>query len=206
MGVSATLLMTAALQAGMTQGIEVTDRVEHYRIEGERARELAAQMQQHGPLNHFGQHANGLTSWQVEWSHTSEMRDGTCRLIALKVNTTVVTTLPQWQPPRQVRPALVRQWDKFLVKLQQHEAAHRQHGLQAAIAVREAAQAIPPQADCHALERAIASAGRREVRRYVAESRKYDVLTNFGLKEGVRLYEAESTREVHSTSASLHSP
>lgn len=205
MGVSATLLM-AALHAGAAQGIEITDHVEHYRIEGTTARELSVQMQQLGPRNDLGQRANGLTRWQVEWSHASEVSSGACRLTSMKVSISVVTTLPQWQPPRQAQPALVRQWEQFLVKLQQHEATHRQHGLQAAEAVRETVQAVPPQADCHALERAIASAGRKEVRRYVAESRKYDALTNFGLKEGVRLYEAERTREVHSTSASLHSP
>lgn len=189
MDVSATLIMVAALYAGTAQGIEIADRVEHYRVEGATARELTEQMQHRGPLNDVGQRANGLTHWQIEWTHASEMSDGACHLTALKVHIEVVTTLPQWQPPLQVKPSLIRQWEKFLIKLQQHEATHREHGLQAATAVREAVQAISPQVDCHLLERAIARAGRKEIRRYAIESRRYDTLTNFGFKEGVRLYE-----------------
>lgn len=185
------LVATLLGMAGMILSppdIRVADRVEYYRIEGRTARELVAQMELLGPLGSVtGRRAAGYTDSEVAWGHAHEMREGACRLVDLDVSVTIVTTLPEWVRPRSGRSALTVQWKGFLASLRQHEATHRQHGLQSASAVQHAILAIPPQADCRRLELAIGRAARREIRRYAALSRQYDALTEFGAKEGVRL-------------------
>ncbi len=169
-------------------GIQVEDRVEYYRIEGRTARELAAQMELFGPVGSVtGRRAAGYTESELVWEHSHEMREGACRLNYLDVGVTIVTTLPEWVPPKRGRSVLAKQWRGFMASLREHEAMHRQHGLQAAAAVLQSILAISLHAHCKDLERAIYRAARREIRRFAAESRKDDALTEFGAKQGVRL-------------------
>ncbi|MFD0739288.1 DUF922 domain-containing protein [Lysobacter koreensis] len=145
-------------------------------------------MQALGPVGSAtGQRAAGYTDAQVSWRHAREMDDGACRLRELEVDVAIVTTLPEWVRPRNGRSGLAVQWKSFMAKLRAHEATHRQHGLQSAAAVREAILALPPQSDCRRLAQTIDRAARREIRRHAALSRRYDALTDFGAKEGVRL-------------------
>lgn len=111
-------------------------------------------MELRGPLGSVtGKRAAGYTDSKVAWQHAREMRGGVCRLIDLDVRVAIVITLPERVRLRSGRSALAVQWKGFMEKLRQHEATHRQHGLQAAAAVRQAILAIPPQADCRSLER-----------------------------------------------------
>ncbi len=186
----AALLATAGVDdvAYSPPAIEVKERVEYYRIQGRTVNELAAQMKLLGPVGSVtGKRASGYTDSEVVWEHARETHEGKCRLSELNVSVTIVTTLPEWVRTRPGRSALAAQWSRFMAKLREHEAVHRQHGLQAAEAVRTAVGAIPTQPDCRSLERAVDRVARREVRRYAAESRKYDALTDFGAKQGVRL-------------------
>lgn len=182
------LLAVLGTDGGPPESITVDDRIEYYRIEGRTARELVAQMELLGPVGSVtGRRAAGYTESEVAWEHSHEMREGACRLNYLDVSVTIVITLPEWVRPTRERPALAAQWKGFMANLREHEATHRQHGLQAAAAVRQAILAMPPHADCRSLERAIGKAARQEMRRYAAEGRKYDALTEFGAKQGVRL-------------------
>ena len=183
------LLAALGTDGGPSESITVDDRVEYYRIEGRTARELVAQMELLGPVGSVtGRRATGYTQSEVVWEHSHEMREGACQLNYLDVSVTIVITLPGWVRPRRAPPALVAQWKGFMANLREHEATHRQHGLQAAVAVRQAILAMPPHADCRSLERAIGKAARQEIRRYVAAGRKYDALTDYGAKQGVRLH------------------
>lgn len=170
-----------------TPDVHVEDRVEYYPIEGRTARELVAQMESLGPVRSVtGRHAAGYTSAEVIWEHSHEMREGACRVSHLDVSVIVVTTLPKWVT-RHREAGLAAQWKAFTANLLEHEATHREHMLLAAAAVRRAILAIPAQADCRSLERAIDRAARQQTRHYAAESRKYDALTDFGATQGVRL-------------------
>lgn len=171
----------------LTADIHVEDRVEYYPIEGRTARDLVVQMESLGPIRSVtGRRAAGYTASEVQWEHSHEMREGSCRINYLDVSVTVVTTLPKWVT-KHGEAGLAAQWKAFTARLLEHEATHREHMLLAAVAVRRAILAIPPQADCRSLERVIDRAARQQTRHYAAESRKYDALTEFGAKQGVRL-------------------
>ena len=184
------LVATLSGAAGMSVSdadVHVEDRVEYYPIEGRTARDLVAQMDALGPIRSVtGRRASGYTASEVLWEHSREMHEGTCRVRHLDVSVTIVTTLPKWVAKHR-EPGLTVRWKGFMANLLAHEATHREHMLLAAAAVRRAILAIPPQSDCRSLERAIDRAARQQTRHYAAESRKYDALTDFGAKQGVRL-------------------
>lgn len=180
-------LSGAAEMSFTVADIHVEDRVEYYPIEGRTSRELVAQMEVLGPIRSVtGRRASGYTASEVLWEHSREMHEGTCRVSHLDVSVSVVTTLPKWVA-KHAEPGLSVRWKGFMANLLEHEATHREHMLLAAVAVRRAILAIPPQSDCGHLERAIDRAARQQTRHYAAESRKYDALTDFGAKQGVRL-------------------
>jgi len=170
-----------------SEPVRIDERVEYYRIEGRDLSALATQMKQHGPLHGSnGRRSAGVTHWEVAWSHRSQMQADGCRLVDLDVHVDIRVTLPRWEGDRG-NSRSVREWRRFFASLELHEATHRQHGRDAAVAVRDALWTVPVHPTCAQLERALDRAARRQLRRYAALTRRYDMQTGFGASEGVRL-------------------
>jgi predicted secreted Zn-dependent protease len=166
--------------------VQVAEHVEYYRIQGRDLRELAVQMQLRGPAHSAtGRRTAGTTHWSITWSHRLGMRDGQCVLESLDVDAVIRVTLPQWDGDRGNRPA-VREWRRFLASLERHEATHVRHGREAASAIRDAMVAVPSQATCALLTRALARTARSQLRRYTLLTRRYDTQTDYGAAQGVR--------------------
>ena len=166
--------------------VQVEEHVEYYRIQGRDLRELAVQMQLHGPAHSTsGRRTAGTTHWSITWTHRLSMRDGQCELESLDVDAVIRVTLPQWDGDRGNSP-VVREWRRFLASLELHEATHVRHGREAASAIRDAMVAAPPQATCALLTRALARTARSQLRRYTLLTRRYDTLTDYGAAQGVR--------------------
>lgn len=166
--------------------VQVEEHVEYYRIQGRDLRELAVQMQLHGPAHSAtGRRTAGTTHWSITWSHRLGMRNGQCALESLDVDAVIRVTLPRWDGDRGGRP-IVREWRRFLTSLELHEATHVRHGREAASAVRDAMVAVPPQATCALLTGELARAARGQLRRFTRLTRRYDALTDYGAAQGVR--------------------
>ncbi len=180
------LLWFAVAGAQVPGQVHLEERVEYYPIHGQDLRELAVQMQLHGPTHvSTGRQSAGTTLWSISWSHRLEMRDGRCALDSLDIYAAIRTTLPRWDGDRGNGPT-VREWRRYLSSLRLHEATHVQHGREAAEATREAMLAVPPQETCALLARALQRAAQGQLRRYTRLTRRYDALTDYGATQGVR--------------------
>jgi predicted secreted Zn-dependent protease len=82
---------------------------------------------------------------------------------------------------------LVQGWPRYLAKLTEHEMGHRDNGVRAAFAVRDAITAIAPMADCGQLESAADAAGNAAIAQLKDADVEYDRKTAHGARQGVAL-------------------
>ena len=123
----------------------------------------------------------------VEANYAASQPGGNCSLDDLGINLEVQMTLPEWEPKRHADRLLVQGWPHYLAKLTEHEMGHRDNGVRAAFAVRDAISAIAPMADCGQLTSAVNAAGNAAIARLRDADTEYDRKTEHGARQGVRL-------------------
>jgi predicted secreted Zn-dependent protease len=169
--------------------VEIDEKLVRYDIKGDTTSELISQMAELGPYDEAeGRRFDGYTQWSVRWTYQlSTQRGGHCSLGDLRIDLEVRMTLPEWQPKRHADRLLVQGWPRYLEKLTEHEMGHRDNGVRAAFAVRDAIAAIAPMADCGRLESAADAAGNAAIARLRGADVEYDRETAHGARQGVAL-------------------
>lgn len=156
-----------------------------YQIGGQTRRALRSAMRSVGPSLPNGERAFGFTHGTIEVHYVPLEESGLCRPAAVRVNTLITMTLPQWNDRESAPPKLQQQWAKFEAALHAHEDHHRQIYAAAGEALYQALVAAPP-TPCPNLTVVVAELrrrGRLEMERQHAE---YDRTTLHGRKESVR--------------------
>ncbi len=64
-----------------------------------------------------------LTTWAVDWNWVRGPAEP-CEVIEPTVVVDVTVTLPRWAPPPSSDPALVDEWNTYLIALTRHEQGH----------------------------------------------------------------------------------
>ena len=169
--------------------VEIGEKLIHYGIKGDTTSELISQMAKLGPYDEDeGRRFQGFTQWRVQWNYQMRQLPGEgCSLGDLKIDLDVQMTLPEWEPKRHADRLLVQGWPNFLAKLTEHEMGHRDNGVRAAFAVRDAINAVAPMADCGQLTSAVNAAGNAAIARLRDADAEYDRQTDHGAKQGIRL-------------------
>lgn len=169
--------------------VEIGENLVRYAIKGDTTSELISQMAKLGPYDEGeGRRFQGFTEWRVQWNYQMAQLPGEgCSLNDLKIDLEVQMTLPEWEPKRHADRLLVQGWPYYLAKLTEHEMGHRDNGVRAAFAVRDAISAIAPMADCGQLTSAVNAAGNAAIARLRDADAEYDRQTDHGVKQGVRL-------------------
>ncbi len=189
------LMLSLLLQAApaTVDGIDSTFNIKTYSIHGSSSRELWDQIHHLGPLDaKEGKHFAGFTHWYVAW-HYWFVRDGSghdhdgCRLDRSTVSIDTTTTLPTWADPTDGSKALQAEWDVFAARLKEHEAGHRDNGMQAAVAIRHLIDGIGRAPDCHALGEQIDAGARAAIARANQADVDYDAKTQHGKTQGAVL-------------------
>lgn len=153
----AAILLVAAISAAPT-GVQADPHIavikKYYEISGDTGRALKLMMKENGPKGFWA-----YTRWYVRWSSNCN------------VSVRITYTYPRLKDRETVPVALLRQWDRMMVKLVQHEENHGQHGINAAKEIRRKncknANAI--------------------IRKWDAIGKKYDRQTEHGKNEGIYL-------------------
>lgn len=168
-----------ALAVGRTfrsgrDGLEVTERVVRYPIQGRTPEELYAAMDSLGPLVDGSRHF-AMTNVRAE--PRPDPGDGVvCDPAATTLRVVLTVTLPEWRPPPSAPPALRERWRRFVRGLELHERDHMDLGLYYADAMLREARSVRATA-CPELHRTIeaqkgaAGAHERVQRRYDEETR-----------------------------------
>jgi predicted secreted Zn-dependent protease len=122
-------------------GVFITDDTTRYPVVGPPSVGLA---QQAGNGREGGSDSDyvGLTTMMGRWQFRPLLSDSGCRLVQVSVFMHVVTTLPQWLPPRDTPDSLVQQWTRFLDATMVHEHGHRNIALHTAIAILRTLQNV----------------------------------------------------------------
>lgn len=187
-GIFSAFGIALALGPCSARAIEVIDRTEYYEVRGNTADGLARDMAAKGPQHPTGRRAWGYTDWRVNSTYVLVPRDRGCELGDVRVQLTVVTTLPRWVPSGvPAHPRLKRDWTRLLARIAEHEDTHRAHGLEAAALAEQRIASIPLQKDCATAEKSARRALRVSVLELTAVSRAFDRETDFGRRQGVGL-------------------
>ena len=177
-----TLLATTALASEATQAfppIEVLDRVEHYAISARTKAQLDEQLAVHA--ERFDNPGNGSTRSRFEITRTLQQDRDQCELTTLKVQVTISTRLPIWEP-LDIPKATRARWKQSLAMLRAHEAGHREHAVEAASKLRTTLVGLKPKHDCLTTNAAVALELQDILQRLNARDARYDARTWNGLR------------------------
>ena len=169
--------------------VAIGESLVKYTVAGDTASELLAQMRELGPVDgHDGKRYQGNTRWSVRWTFMMAGQPaGPCRLAEIAVNLDVTMTLPDWQPGRHADARLKSRWPVFLDGLTRHEMGHRNNGVLAAFAVRDALAGVAPAASCAQLADAANGAAKAALAARENADADYDRETGHGARQGFGL-------------------
>jgi predicted secreted Zn-dependent protease len=105
----------------------------------------------------------------------------------MNISLSIEIVMPRWVNEIGAQQGLSTNWRTFLAGLLNHEHGHKDIALAGADEVRALAKAAAPQSSCEAAVAAINAAGKAIVDKTVAKQRQYDLETNHGRNQGVRL-------------------
>lgn len=179
---SGPVVQTIDAAPGGAGPVVATSRVSAYPVTGETASEIFESLVAGGPLD-GDRRFFGMTEADMGLQYRTAPTDGSCALVDVRVTLDVVTTLPEWTPPRGVPAALRRDWARFFRALQRHEAEHEALAVRGVEKASEAVRGLRGPS-CAAVE---AEARRRLQRIEIeieASHRRYDEQTGHGRTEG----------------------
>jgi predicted secreted Zn-dependent protease len=121
---------------------------------------------------------DAYTSWNLLWGFAD------CNGNGLTVSVEVNYRVPEWQEPEDADPDLVQSWQTYMNALFCHEYGHAEFGLEAALDVYEALDAIDAGGDCDQQQQLASAAFSSILSDYIALEIEYDQTTNHGATMG----------------------
>jgi predicted secreted Zn-dependent protease len=158
---------------------------DYYPLNGSTAKELQAEMLQHGPLLELEErHYDAYTHWHVRWSYDYTRTGEGCAITDVESSVDVTFTLPWWNVPAEASGSVVAAWNQFLGALQLHENVHMSHGVAAATEIMQTLNQFPVYGSCQALQAAVSSTTQDIIQYYNQQDIDYDRWTQHGLTQG----------------------
>jgi predicted secreted Zn-dependent protease len=145
---------------------------EFYDVPGSTAGELAAEMDELGPVVE-GRPALAATFWDVGWTYQTEEAAGLCVIRRVDMRLDVRVALPRWTPPASASPLLVADWNRFVRAVSEHEAGHVDLAAEAARRVRSRLTGMSGPS-CAALQARASEEGDKIIAEYRERNRQFD--------------------------------
>jgi predicted secreted Zn-dependent protease len=168
----------------------IVNRV-RYQIEGTRADQLVAQIEELGPTDpenqggSFAGYARAHFAWDVDESVPLGAKRERCLIESVEIYLDVWITLPRWEPPASAPLALVEEWGRYVDRLRVHELGHKEIALRLANeAARTTKGLVGP---CGVVEETADERIARVLAREEALQRSYDRSTRHGVTQGAYL-------------------
>jgi len=186
----ATLLLPWLLQAASASdsGVESSCHMQTYAVTGSSSLDLWDHIHQLGPVDaKDGRRHPAYTHWHIERRYWYERSGGSCGIGRSQVSIDTAMTLPVWTDPVHGSEGLRREWNVFVVHLKEHELGHRDNGMQAAVAIRQAIDGVGRAPDCRTLGDRIDAAAATAIAHAHQADLDYDARTGDGRKQGAVL-------------------
>ncbi len=158
--------------------------IRHYDIHGNTQRALVQQLRAKGPTTSSGQRFDALTRWNVTWNFRYEPRGGSCVITRIDTRTEATITLPRWRSQSGAPPTLVRNWNRYISALREHEYTHYAHASDAAHEIQRMGRSFSQRGDCRGIEQAFNRQANAAIDRARDRDRRYDRRTGHGRSEG----------------------
>jgi predicted secreted Zn-dependent protease len=107
-----------------------------------------------GALNARGA-TQGQASWKLSYQYVPKRGMRECAVGTVSTKLELGMTLPRWTPPGGTPPELIARWERFLKALVAHQNARLDHARELERSLGPALAAMPPAADCAALDAAV---------------------------------------------------
>lgn len=184
-----TLAFVALSLPHLARAVEIEAEVKtnfvYYAVHGANPQEIRTDINRARQDNGNGAH-DGSTRWDIKWTYRYNQRNNLYVVSSFKLDTQITIRLPQWTPPPNADPGLVKQWNEYLRALRQHEYGHAEHGTQAAKEISDRVKAIEPFKTKSDLQPALEEISRGTIDKFKKVDEEYDAQTNHGLKQGAR--------------------
>ncbi|MFT3890686.1 MAG: DUF922 domain-containing protein [Anaerolineales bacterium] len=95
----------------------------YYDINGSTETELREQMNSLAPTGPDGYRGDALTSWYIRWTWDGYGSED-CDLRSASATYDIKVTMPRWDAPQDVSPALIEKWNAYILALAAHEKVH----------------------------------------------------------------------------------
>jgi predicted secreted Zn-dependent protease len=162
------------------------DVIRYYDIRGTTAADLRAEIARLGPVSDGVRH-QAVTNWRLSWQPVTAVNGQRCSISSLNISLSIEIVIPRWMNETGAQQGLSTNWRTYLTGLLSHEHGHKDIALAGADEVRALVKAAAPQSSCEAAVGAINAAGKAIVDKTIANQRRYDLETNHGRDQGVRL-------------------
>ena len=149
-----------------------------YRVTGSTEAQIRASID----ANRTGDY-DAETRWFIDWSYTSVVRDGSCRVKTWKTHTRINFTYPRWIVPSDATSALRAKWTRYMSRLRLHENGHAAIGRGVARKIQATLRATTAPT-CATLDRTLGTTVRRHFAAGNAADRAYDRRTKHGEAQG----------------------
>ncbi len=155
-------------------------QIKYYVITGTTATALRKQMNTLGPLDAHGVRSDAVTDWFVRWTWPG-YGSAQCDLTQVQVSASITVTFPQWSIPisSEAQPGLMKltnQWQRYTLRLAQHESGHVELALKNQNAIRQSIERATCTTADHAAQQALARLNTLQA--------SYDTKTRHGATQG----------------------
>lgn len=130
---------------------------------------------------------HAATNYQVNWRYqTLGSKDGTCRLVNIRVGVRVNQLLPEFVPTRGADPSVSQKWRSYATNLATHENGHTALSTAYASRLTEALRSMPS-TPCTSIHQQAAAVAQSHMSLLADEHTAYDGRTNHGATQGAAL-------------------
>lgn len=123
------------------------------------------------------------TNWSVSWHYFYRQSGDRCEIGTVTVKLAITYTLPRLET---ADAALAESFERYLVKLREHEDGHADNGRGVARRIDDAIRALAPEARCDALGQDADAAARAIIADGNRNDVEYDARTQNGRTQGAR--------------------
>lgn len=162
----------------------VIETIEYYEIQGGTEKDLRCDISQKGCKWEDGKTYDSVTSWSLTFDYGNEQARPVCNPEDITVTLEVTFRYPKWVTMADAPQPLVNKWNAYLQSLIVHESGHRDMAVTAATEISNAVLKLPAGQSCSELERTAQRLSRERMNKLKADSKKYDVATDHGIRQG----------------------
>jgi predicted secreted Zn-dependent protease len=95
------------------------------------------------------------SSWKLAYQYKPGRELGRCAVGVVTTKLDLAMTLPRWSPPAGTPATLIERWQRYLLSLLAYQNGRLERARELERALKPALEAVPPAADCPALDVAV---------------------------------------------------